>query len=87
MFLALDTFESVQKLFVETKKALGEILSAFEFLDRRSLETVKACMHWSFVDKAIRYSPLKVFQTHCQIRNRFMCLLRHPDPTASTTKR
>jgi FAD/FMN-containing dehydrogenase len=40
MFLALDTFESVQNLFIEAKKELGEILSAFEFLDRRSLETV-----------------------------------------------
>lgn len=41
MFLALDTFESVQNLFIEAKKELGEILSAFEFLDRRSLETVR----------------------------------------------
>jgi FAD/FMN-containing dehydrogenase len=44
MFLALDTFESVQNLFIEAKKELGEILSAFEFLDRRSLETVKIAL-------------------------------------------
>jgi len=40
VFLAANTFEDVQRLFAEAKKDLSEILSAFEFLDSLSLETV-----------------------------------------------
>ena len=36
--LALPRFENVLPLFVEVKKQLSEILSAFEFFDRRSYE-------------------------------------------------
>lgn len=39
-FLGLDSFEKVQELFVRTKQDLGEILSAYEFLDRASMELV-----------------------------------------------
>jgi len=40
MFFGLDSFVNVQQLFIEAKKELGEILSAFEFLDHVSLELV-----------------------------------------------
>jgi FAD/FMN-containing dehydrogenase len=39
-FLGLDSFEKVQELFVRTKQDLGEILSAYEFLDRASMDLV-----------------------------------------------
>lgn len=39
-FLGLQSFEHVQQLFTEAKKDLGEILSAFEFLDNQCLEIV-----------------------------------------------
>ncbi|KAL2649531.1 hypothetical protein R1flu_017659 [Riccia fluitans] len=39
-FLACEDYASCQKTFAEAKKQLGEILSAFEFLDRHSLEVV-----------------------------------------------
>lgn len=32
--LALDSYASVQKTFVKTREYLGEILSAFEFIDQ-----------------------------------------------------
>ncbi|PRP81410.1 hypothetical protein PROFUN_11031 [Planoprotostelium fungivorum] len=39
-FFGLRTFEDVKKLFTRTKQELGEILSAFEFVDRGSIELV-----------------------------------------------
>jgi len=36
--LSVPSFEAVQKAFVEVKQDLGEILSAFEFWDRQSME-------------------------------------------------
>jgi D-lactate dehydrogenase (cytochrome) len=45
IFLGLDSFENVQQVFIEAKKELGEILSAFEFLDRISLELVVKVKH------------------------------------------
>ncbi|KAL2649538.1 hypothetical protein R1flu_017666 [Riccia fluitans] len=39
-FLACEDYASCQKTFAEAKQQLGEILSAFEFLDRHSLELV-----------------------------------------------
>ncbi|KAL3701373.1 hypothetical protein R1sor_019395 [Riccia sorocarpa] len=39
-FLACEDYVSCQKTFTEAKQQLGEILSAFEFLDRHSLELV-----------------------------------------------
>ncbi|KAI8896219.1 hypothetical protein BC833DRAFT_598282 [Globomyces pollinis-pini] len=38
--LGLDSYEQVMKVFSEAKKDLGEILSAFEFFDRSSLDLV-----------------------------------------------
>ncbi|CAI5758531.1 unnamed protein product [Candida verbasci] len=35
-FLAVNSYEAVQKVFVEARKELGEILSAFEFMDQTS---------------------------------------------------
>lgn len=40
-FLAVKDFESVQKVFVKAKKELAEILSAFEFMDKRSIQLTK----------------------------------------------
>jgi len=37
-FLAVPAFADVQKVFVRARRELGEILSAFEFLDRESME-------------------------------------------------
>lgn len=37
-YLAVPSFEAAQQVFVEAKQRLGEVLSAFEFLDRESLE-------------------------------------------------
>ncbi|KAI8149362.1 hypothetical protein BJV82DRAFT_708252 [Fennellomyces sp. T-0311] len=42
--LALDSFDAVQKAFVMAKEDLSEILSAFEFWDRDSMELVKKVM-------------------------------------------
>ncbi|KAI9484749.1 hypothetical protein BDB00DRAFT_853609 [Zychaea mexicana] len=42
--LALDSFDAVQKAFVMAKEDLSEILSAFEFWDRESMELVKRVM-------------------------------------------
>jgi FAD/FMN-containing dehydrogenase len=39
-FLGVESFDKVQDLYLEAKKQLGEILSAFEFLDRGSMELV-----------------------------------------------
>lgn len=39
-FLACSDYEAVQATFVEARKQLGEVLSAFEFLDRNSLDLV-----------------------------------------------
>ena len=38
VMLALPKFENVLPLFKETKRQLSEILSAFEFIDRRAYE-------------------------------------------------
>lgn len=38
VFVGIESFEMVQKLFVKAKKNLSEILSAFEFMDRGSIE-------------------------------------------------
>jgi FAD/FMN-containing dehydrogenase len=38
--LSVPSFESVQKVFTETRQQLGEILSAFEFFDQEGLEMV-----------------------------------------------
>lgn len=38
VFFGLDCFDTVQKLFVKAKGELSEILSAFEFMDRGSIE-------------------------------------------------
>ncbi|GAA5905167.1 FAD-binding oxidoreductase [Sporobolomyces salmoneus] len=38
--LSVPNFESVQKVFTETRQQLGEILSAFEFFDQEGLELV-----------------------------------------------
>ncbi|KAG5368735.1 D-lactate dehydrogenase [cytochrome] 2 [Yarrowia sp. C11] len=35
-YLAVDSYDKVQKAFIEAKKGLGEILSAFELMDGRS---------------------------------------------------
>lgn len=37
-FIGIENFETVQKLFVKAKGELSEILSAFEFMDRGSIE-------------------------------------------------
>ncbi|KAK9380551.1 uncharacterized protein V2V93DRAFT_391565 [Kockiozyma suomiensis] len=39
-FFGLDSYEKVQKAFVKAKSDLGEILSAFEFMDRESQDQV-----------------------------------------------
>ncbi|KAI9322461.1 hypothetical protein BX666DRAFT_1894989 [Dichotomocladium elegans] len=39
--IAVDSFEAIQKAFVMAKEDLSEILSAFEFWDRESMELVK----------------------------------------------
>jgi len=39
---AVDSFESVQKVFSRVKAHCGEILSAFEFFDAQSMQMVKA---------------------------------------------
>lgn len=36
----MPDFESVQKVFTETRQHLGEILSAFEFFDQEGLDMV-----------------------------------------------
>ncbi|KAK9113051.1 hypothetical protein Scep_020570 [Stephania cephalantha] len=41
-FLACNDFFSCQKLLLEAKRKLGEVLSAFEFLDSQSMEMVLA---------------------------------------------
>lgn len=38
IFFGIDSFDIVQKLFVKAKGELSEILSAFEFMDRGSIE-------------------------------------------------
>lgn len=38
--LGLNSFDEAQQLYVNTRKNLGEILSAFEFFDRQCLELV-----------------------------------------------
>ncbi|KFY70122.1 hypothetical protein V499_09444 [Pseudogymnoascus sp. VKM F-103] len=40
-FFGLESFEKVQKAFIEAKGQLGEILSAFELMDRNSQRMVK----------------------------------------------
>lgn len=40
-FLGCQSFEDVQKAFVKAKMMLGEVLSAFEFLDQQSMECVE----------------------------------------------
>ena len=40
-FLAVNDYETVQKVFVRAKRELAEILSAYEFMDRRSLQLTK----------------------------------------------
>ena len=40
-FLAVKDYETVQKVFVESRKELGEILSAFEFMDLKSQQLTK----------------------------------------------
>ncbi|KAI5966034.1 DLD2 [Candida margitis] len=40
-FLAVKDYETVQKAFVESRKELGEILSAFEFMDLKSQKLTK----------------------------------------------
>lgn len=40
-FLAVDSYEAVQKVFVKAKKDLSEILSAFEFMDSNSQKLTK----------------------------------------------
>ena len=40
-FLAVKDFESVQKVFVKAKNEIAEILSAFEFMDKRSIQLTK----------------------------------------------
>ncbi|CAB4253994.1 similar to Saccharomyces cerevisiae YDL178W DLD2 D-lactate dehydrogenase, located in the mitochondrial matrix [Maudiozyma barnettii] len=40
-FLAVQNYEAVQKVFVKAKKELAEILSAFEFMDQRSIQLTK----------------------------------------------
>ncbi|KAK9827995.1 hypothetical protein WJX81_006665 [Elliptochloris bilobata] len=41
-YLAVPSFATVQQVFVRARRRLGEILSAFEFLDRGSLELTLA---------------------------------------------
>ncbi|CCE61405.1 hypothetical protein TPHA_0A03280 [Tetrapisispora phaffii CBS 4417] len=43
-YLAVNDFETVQKVFVRAKKELSEILSAFEFMDCKSQEITKPHM-------------------------------------------
>lgn len=43
-FLACKDYSSCQKLLFEAKRRLGEILSAFEFLDNESLNLVSILM-------------------------------------------
>lgn len=38
---SLDSYEAVQKVYIESKKHLGEILSAFEMFDAKSYEFVR----------------------------------------------
>ena len=38
---SLDSYEAVQKVYIEAKKHLGEILSAFEMFDAKSYEYVR----------------------------------------------
>lgn len=40
-FLGVNSYEEVQKTFIEAKKNLGEILSAFEFMDNKSQKLVE----------------------------------------------
>ena len=40
-FLAVNDYETVQKVFVRAKRELAEILSAYEFMDRRSIELTR----------------------------------------------
>lgn len=40
-FLAVESYEAVQQVFVKAKKDLSEILSAFEFMDSNSQELTK----------------------------------------------
>lgn len=39
--MGLESFEQVQQTFVKARKALGEVLSAFEFMDRETFDTVQ----------------------------------------------
>jgi FAD/FMN-containing dehydrogenase len=38
---SLDSYEAVQKVYTESKKHLGEIMSAFEMFDAKSYEFVR----------------------------------------------
>ncbi|CUM67919.1 uncharacterized protein PRCAT00005631001 [Priceomyces carsonii] len=49
-FLAVDSYEAVQKVFVGARKELSEILSAFEFMDSKSQ---KLCQRYLKVDHPI----------------------------------
>lgn len=40
-FLGVESYDQVQKTFIEAKAQLGEILSAFEFMDNKSQQLVK----------------------------------------------
>ncbi|KAH3902728.1 probable D-lactate dehydrogenase [cytochrome] 2, mitochondrial [Saccharomycodes ludwigii] len=41
-FLGVESYEAVQRVFIKAKKELGEILSAFEFMDLKSQQLTKA---------------------------------------------
>lgn len=49
VFMGISNFDLVQELFVKAKKELSEILSAFEFMDRSSIEyTIKYLKGYPF---------------------------------------
>ena len=56
--LGVESFEQVQNVFAESKRALGEILSAFEFWDRASMKLVKA--HLDVRDPLSEQTPFYV---------------------------
>lgn len=41
-FLGVESYEMVQKVFQKAKNELGEVLSAFEFMDKKSLQLTKS---------------------------------------------
>lgn len=47
-FVGVESYEAVQKVFVQAKKELGEVLSAFEFMDLKSQQLTK--QHLADVD-------------------------------------